>query len=69
VGITNQRETTLVWDRRTGQPLYNAIVWLDTRTAALCDRMTEQLGSQVRRSWPCSISTAPPDLDDTRSVV
>ena len=50
VGITNQRETTLVWDCRTGKPLHNAIVWLDTRTAALCDRLTEQLGSQVRRS-------------------
>jgi glycerol kinase len=37
VGITNQRETTLVWDRRTGQPLYNAIVWQDTRTKGICD--------------------------------
>ena len=32
LGITNQRETTLVWSRSTGQPLYNAIVWLDNRT-------------------------------------
>jgi len=48
VGITNQRETTLVWDRATGRPLHNAIVWLDTRTAALCERLTKQLGSQVR---------------------
>ena len=32
VGIANQRETTVVWDRRTGQPVYNAIVWQDTRT-------------------------------------
>src|SRR3712207_488921 len=32
VGITNQRETTVVWDRHTGQPVYNAIVWQDTRT-------------------------------------
>ncbi len=37
IGITNQRETTLVWDRATGQPVYNAIVWQDRRTAALCD--------------------------------
>ncbi len=36
IGITNQRETTLVWDRRTGQPIYNAIVWQDRRTAAAC---------------------------------
>ena len=35
IGITNQRETTVVWDRRTGEPVYNAIVWQDTRTAAL----------------------------------
>ena len=36
IGITNQRETTLLWDRRTGQPLHNAIVWQDRRTAASC---------------------------------
>ena len=36
IGITNQRETTLVWDRATGQPLYNAIVWQDRRTADIC---------------------------------
>jgi glycerol kinase len=39
IGITNQRETTLLWDRRTGEPLHNAIVWQDRRTAALCDRL------------------------------
>jgi len=39
IGITNQRETTLVWDRETGQPIYNAIVWQDRRTAAVCDRL------------------------------
>ncbi len=36
IGITNQRETTVVWNRRTGQPYYNAIVWQDTRTDAIC---------------------------------
>ncbi len=36
IGITNQRETTVLWDRKTGAPLYNAIVWQDRRTAALC---------------------------------
>ena len=36
IGITNQRETTLVWDRRTGEPIYNAIVWQDRRTADYC---------------------------------
>jgi glycerol kinase len=38
IGITNQRETTLVWDRETGQPIHNAIVWQDRRTADLCQR-------------------------------
>jgi glycerol kinase len=37
VGITNQRETTIVWDRATGQPLFNALVWQDRRSAPLCD--------------------------------
>src|SRR5262249_48106338 len=39
IGITNQRETTVVWDRQTGQPIANAIVWQDRRTAAACDRL------------------------------
>ena len=39
IGITNQRETTIVWDRETGQPVTNAIVWQDRRTAPLCDRL------------------------------
>ena len=39
IGITNQRETVLIWDRDTGQPIHNAIVWQDRRTAALCDTL------------------------------
>lgn len=39
LGITNQRETTVIWDRRTGEPVYNAIVWQDRRTAEACDRL------------------------------
>src|SRR6058998_397621 len=39
VGITNQRETTVVWDRETGEPVHHAIVWQDRRTAAACDRL------------------------------
>ncbi len=39
IGITNQRETTVVWDKETGNPIYNAIVWQDKRTAALCDEL------------------------------
>lgn len=42
IGITNQRETTIVWDKRTGFPIYNAIVWQCRRTAALCDELREK---------------------------
>jgi glycerol kinase len=42
IGITNQRETTIVWDRETGQPIYNAIVWQDRRTADFCDQLKAQ---------------------------
>jgi len=42
IGITNQRETTIVWDRKTGTPIYNAIVWQDRRTAQLCDQLKAQ---------------------------
>ena len=39
IGITNQRETTVIWNKKTGQPLYNAIVWQDRRTANYCDNL------------------------------
>jgi glycerol kinase len=42
IGITNQRETTIVWDRATGKPIYNAIVWQDRRTAAFCEDLKVQ---------------------------
>ena len=42
IGITNQRETTIVWDAETGAPVYNAIVWQDRRTAALCEFLCEE---------------------------
>jgi glycerol kinase len=41
IGITNQRETTILWDRETGEPVYNAIVWQCRRTAPLCDRLKD----------------------------
>lgn len=47
IGITNQRETTLVWDRKTGKPLYNAIVWQDRRTADYCKALREQGHEQL----------------------
>ncbi len=42
IGIANQRETTLIWDRATGQAIHKAIVWQDRRTAALCDRLKDE---------------------------
>jgi glycerol kinase len=42
IGITNQRETTLIWDRRTGEPIHRAIVWQDRRTAPVCTRLREE---------------------------
>lgn len=42
IGITNQRETTIVWNRKTGKPVYNAIVWQDRRTADFCDRLKSE---------------------------
>ncbi|NWF64682.1 MAG: glycerol kinase GlpK [Chloroflexi bacterium] len=44
IGVTNQRETTLVWDKHTGQPVYNAIVWQDTRTDAVISKFAKQGG-------------------------
>ncbi len=45
VGITNQRETTIIWDRHTGEPVYNAIVWQDRRTAAACQTLRAKPGN------------------------
>lgn len=47
IGITNQRETTVVWERATGKPIYNAIVWQDRRTAAFCDELKAQRKAQL----------------------
>ena len=47
IGITNQRETTVVWDRKTGQPIYNAIVWQDRRTSEFCDQLKAQGHEQL----------------------
>ncbi len=42
IGITNQRETTVIWNRKTGQPIYNAIVWQDKRTAPICEELKQK---------------------------
>ncbi|BAZ83690.1 glycerol kinase (plasmid) [Sphaerospermopsis kisseleviana NIES-73] len=44
VGITNQRETIVVWNKHTGKPYYNAIVWQDTRTDYICNQLVKDLG-------------------------
>lgn len=44
IGITQQRETTVVWNKHTGWPIYNAIVWQDTRTQSICDELAESVG-------------------------
>ena len=44
VGITNQRESAVVWDKNTGEPVYNVIVWQDTRTQRICDRLAGEEG-------------------------
>jgi glycerol kinase len=50
IGITNQRETTIVWDRETGEPVYNAIVWQDRRTASFCEQLKQDGLSEKIRS-------------------
>ncbi|MDX9846965.1 MAG: glycerol kinase GlpK [Tenuifilaceae bacterium] len=50
IGITNQRETTIVWDKQTGEPIYNAIVWQDRRTSELCDKLkADGLSETIRQ--------------------
>ena len=51
IGITNQRETTIVWDKLTGKPIYHAIVWQDRRTAGICELLkAENLESYIREN-------------------
>jgi len=50
VGVTNQRETTIVWDRSSGQPVYNAIVWQDTRTDEICNQLSADGGQDRFRA-------------------
>ncbi|MBN2410392.1 glycerol kinase GlpK [candidate division KSB1 bacterium] len=50
IGITNQRETSVIWDKTTGEPLYNAIVWQDTRTDDICNQLAKKGGPERFRS-------------------
>ena len=56
IGITNQRETTVIWDAKTGQPLHNAVAWPDGRTAAICRRYAKKLSGPVSPFLPLTIA-------------
>ena len=62
IGITNQRETAVVWNKQTGEPVYNAIVWQDTRTQEIVDRFAADGGVGSRRPWasPCRRTSPAP---------
>jgi len=49
VGITNQRETTILWNRETGEPYHNAIVWNDVRTSGIVEELVERHGEMILR--------------------
>ena len=53
IGITNQRETTVVWERATGKPIHNAIVWQDRRTASFCDELRAKGKDQLIQEKEC----------------
>lgn len=57
IGITNQRETTIVWDKNTGNPIYNAIVWQCRRTSEICEQLKadgmEEYIQQSSTTWTC----------------
>ena len=58
IGVTNQRETTVVWDKSTGIPVYNAIVWQDTRTDVICNKLAKQGGqNRFRRKTGLPLAT------------
>ncbi|MGI9056823.1 MAG: glycerol kinase GlpK [Pyrinomonadaceae bacterium] len=48
IGLTNQRETTILWNRKTGKPIYNAIVWQDRRTSLYCDEIRQNYGETIK---------------------
>ena len=50
MGITNQRETTVIWDRKTGEPVHNAIVWQDRRTASICDELHDRASTFLAKT-------------------
>ena len=63
LGITNQRETTLVWDRATGKAIYNAIVWQDRRTAKTCREIKADYNEADLTAKTCLLYTSPSPRD------
>jgi glycerol kinase len=57
VGITNQRETTIVWNKHTGKPYYNAIVWQDVRTKDICKKIEEKHGDLINKKTGLKVNT------------
>lgn len=57
IGITNQRETMVLWDRLSGKPVYNALVWQDTRTAELCEDIDRRHGAFIRQKTGLPVNT------------
>ena len=71
IGITNQRETTLIWDRATGQPIHPAIVWQDRRTADTCAALKaagHEAAITAKTGWPGASASAAAFQRDTPSV-
>jgi glycerol kinase len=62
IGITNQRETTLVWEKATGRPIYNAIVWQDTRTDAICNALGDQNRLREKTGLPLATYFSGPKI-------
>src|SRR5690606_41765283 len=72
VGVTNQRETAVVWDRNTGEPVYNAIVWQDTRTDKIIDELGKDGGQDRCRdktALPLATDVSGPNLPRIRQNV
>ena len=57
IGITNQRETTVLWDKTTGKPYYNAIVWQDVRTDDMCRELNRTYGERIREKTGLPVNT------------
>ena len=63
IGITNQRETIILWDRASGEPLHNAIVWQDRRTTEFCNSLAAGPHAQMIRDRTCLLYTSPSPRD------